>query len=275
MKIDVSKQEFFEWLEAKGLARLSLKSYNTYFNKFNFNEIEPVQITQFLIKYKGSVPRAMVFNVLEFIKTHDYPSETKAYVMSIQLPKRTGRKKKRIPAVLTKTEVHMIARSMNSNRYKLMTYCNFYLGLRLSELINLRIDDFNWKEWQKHTGSSGIVKIIGKGDKQRNLPVSQPLMARLFNYAVALIEKQPDNIMMFPISERRWQMVLGKISKKVIDRWVNPHLLRHSVCTFLHEEGLDLQEIAEFLGHSSIATTQIYTHINKKELNKKVIGAFA
>ena len=78
----------------------------------------------------------------------------------------------------------------------------------------------------------------------------------------------------FNIGIRRWEDIIAKCSKKAIDRRINPHLLRHSSATFLEEMGLSISEIAEFLGHESISTSQIYIHINKERLKSKVEAAF-
>jgi integrase/recombinase XerD len=79
---------------------------------------------------------------------------------------------------------------------------------------------------------------------------------------------------LFPVSIRRWQTILEKYSRKILDKSVNPHLLRHSCGSYLYNNGLGLKEIADFLGHSSIQTAQIYVHLDKKKFDSKILGAF-
>ena len=155
-----------------------------------------------------------------------------------------------------------------------MVLTTFYLGLRLSELFNLRIDSFNWDDWKKNPNKAGLVKFIGKGNKERSLPVVPQLMIRLHNWIGEELQKNPDMIKLFNISGRRWQKILSKVSKKVIGKSISPHLLRHSCATYLLDQGLNIKEIAKFLGHTSIVTTQLYTHVNISKLSSKVINAF-
>lgn len=272
--MEIEFERWIEWLKLKGLSDSTIKSYNKYFMKFNFSKLSHEYMFGFLKKNNNSVARAMLKNLIQFIKMSDFPREIRGLVDGFEIPIITGRKKQRIPEIIDRFQVHTLAKSMNHERENYMVLTTFYLGLRCSELLNLKIDDFNWEEWSKTPKRAGVVKIIGKGDKQRNLPVVPELMIRLNNWISGELEKDPDIEKIFRISERRWQIILSKKSKKIFNRSIHPHLLRHSCGTYLKEQGLDLQEIADFLGHSSIQTTQIYTHIDKKKLNSKILGAF-
>lgn len=274
MQIEIKQEDWRDWLEIKGLSQRTIKDYVGYFDKLNLTQLSSEYLIKFLKRYNNPVARATLKNLIQYIRTGDFPQETKGFFIGFQLPRVTGRKKKRIPEVLSLTEVHMIANKMVDIRDYLSTLTSFYLGLRLSELLSLQINHFNWDEWSSNPHSPGVVKVIGKGNKQRNLPVLPELMERLAEYIAKELKINPLKTLLFEMSKQRWQLILGKTSKKAIGRWVNPHLLRHSCCTYLHEKGLDLKEIAEFLGHASVSTTQIYTHINKEQLNQKVVKAF-
>ena len=274
MEIEIKQEDWRDWLELKGLSQQTIGFYVRYFDKINFSQISTEYLLKYLKRYNNAVARATIENLIQYIRTGDFPQETKGFFINFEVPRVTGRKKKRIPEVLSLTEVHMIANKMGTTRDYLATLTSFYLGLRLSELLSLTIKSFNWDEWSSNPHAPGVVKVIGKGNKQRNLPVIPELMERLAEYIAKESKTTPLKTLLFDISQQRWQTILGKTSKKAIGRWVNPHLLRHSCCTYLHDKGLDLKEIAEFLGHASVSTTQIYTHINTEKLNQKVMKAF-
>ena len=139
------------------------------------------------------------------------------------------------------------------------------MGLRVSELLSLNLNSFDWK--------NGKVRIIGKGDKERLLPLIPQLQERIADYINNNLKKNPDFDVLFPICERRWQVILGRCSQKALERWVNPHLLRHSCGSYLNNQGVGLKEIAEFLGHSSIETAQIYVHLDKKKFDFQILSA--
>lgn len=274
MKINIKEEQWIEWLSLKGLSERTIQNYYSYFVKLDLSNISNVYLLKFIKRYNNPVARAMLKNLFQYIKTNDFPKEVKTFLMDFEIPKITGRKKQRIPDVINKTQVHIIAKAMHNKRDSYMVLTTFYLGLRLSELLNLKIDNFNWDDWKENPKKAGLVKFIGKGNKERILPVVPQLMVRLHNWVGEELQKNPDMIKLFSISKRRWQKILSKVSKKVIGKSINPHLLRHSCGTYLFNQGLREKEIAEFLGHTSVVTTQIYLHINKSKLSSKIINAF-
>lgn len=132
-------------------------------------------------------------------------------------------------------------------------------GMRLSELINL-------KESQLDPASSQ-VKVVGKGNKERIIPVSKELMAELQSY---LADKpvRPEGVVTVFITEKGrplqpravYSFVKNQLSKVTTIQKKGPHVLRHSFATHLMNNGADLNAVKELLGHSSLAATQIYTH---------------
>lgn len=267
--------KFIEWLEIKGLCERSIKHYMYYYNKFNFEKVDQSYLTFFLQRNNNGVGRAFLKNIFLFIKTNEFDQAVKDHVLSLDIPKITGRKKKRYPQVLTKEQVHEIARAMENNRNRIMTLLTFYGGLRLGELLNINPYDFDWSKWKNAPLEAGELKIIGKGDKERRVPIMPWLMQRTLEFIQQEVSQQQNSDKpLFNIKERGWHSLLSKVSKKTIGRSVNPHLLRHSCATFLMDKGLDLKTIAEFLGHESISTTAIYTHISKEKLKSQVQQAF-
>ncbi len=264
----INEQEWVQWLQNKKLSEKSIHDYCVYFNKLEFEKLSEKYLEKFIHEFNNGVARAMLNNLLNYLRTHQtIPKEVKELALNFEVPRITGRKKQRIPQVLSKDQVHQLARGMSNKRDRYMVLCTFYLGLRSEELLSLTINDFDWEKSQ--------VRIIGKGNKERVLPVIKELRDRLINYINENVEKNPDFEILFPISSRYWRKTLDRVSRKKIGRPINPHLLRHSCGSFLHEKGLDLKEIAEFLGHADISTTQIYVHLNKRNLNTRIQNAFS
>ena len=147
-------------------------------------------------------------------------------------------------------------------------------GLRVSELLNLKISDIHL--------TASYVKIIGKGSKERQVPLGQMSVVALREY---LTKGRPqlikiENNFLFlnqygnKLSRQGFFKLLKKIAKDSnITKEVSPHTLRHSFATHLLEAGIDLRTLQELLGHEDISTTQIYTHISQKHLKESYLDA--
>ncbi|GKQ42743.1 tyrosine recombinase XerD [Companilactobacillus sp. RD055328] len=142
-------------------------------------------------------------------------------------------------------------------------------GLRVSELINLNMDDLHL--------DIGLIKTIGKGDKERLIPIGDTASKWIIRYINEVRNPQinlygNNNSVFLNFRGKRltrqsiWRMIKGYILELGIDKDVTPHTLRHSFATHLLENGADLRVVQELLGHSDISTTQIYTHITKQRL---------
>jgi integrase/recombinase XerD len=162
--------------------------------------------------------------------------------------------------------------SVRSNRNQMVLWLLYGLGCRVSELITLNLEDYS--------SSEGIFKIDGKGGKQRLVPIPEILLSKITEY---LENSRPQltkssSERSFLINDRghrpsrvdiwRW---LAKWSKDAgFHEPVNPHRFRHGFATSLLENGADLRSIQMLLGHSSIQTTQIYTHLVSSHLVREV-----
>lgn len=153
----------------------------------------------------------------------------------------------------------------------------YYCGLRASELINLEIQDVNIR--------SRILRVIGKGDKERIVPFSfecartldkyskecRPILARkskLLNTYYFLNNKGKK------LTVRGLEYIINSIEQKTNVYFdLHPHVLRHSFATHLLDNGADLRVIQELLGHSSINSTQVYTHVSKEMMKKEYLAA--
>ncbi|VVB78689.1 Tyrosine recombinase XerA [uncultured archaeon] len=167
---------------------------------------------------------------------------------------------KKIPQVLTKEEVVKLIESSSTTKSRLILQLLYSSGLRVSELVNLKKQDLDFNE------NIGWVRS-GKGKKDRMFILSKKLSSKLKKYS----EKHSDWSYIFsekkPLTTRNIQKIVQKGAKKTgINKDVHPHTLRHSFATHLLDAGTDLRKIQTLLGHSSIATTQIYTHISSEQM---------
>jgi integrase/recombinase XerC len=142
-------------------------------------------------------------------------------------------------------------------------------GLRVSELCGLRVDDIDWSEQ--------LVRVRGKGKKERLVPVGGPALQAIQNYWSAL--KQPPaglSPMFFSETKKRAPLNPLQLSRRLkqylviagLDPGLTPHKLRHSYATHLLDAGADLRSVQELLGHAHLITTQIYTHVTTERLKK-------
>jgi integrase/recombinase XerD len=189
------------------------------------------------------------------------------------LAPRTGRK---LPTVLGLDEVDRLldapaaaGDSPRAVRDSAMLAALYATGLRVSELVGLRLPDLNLK--------GGFVRATGKGQKTRLVPLGDMAAARLIAYLEGarprLVARRPAEMGLFLTERARpmtrqgfWKLIRRYARAAGIRRDVSPHVLRHSFATHLVERGADLRAVQAMLGHVDIATTQIYTHVSRARL---------
>jgi len=184
------------------------------------------------------------------------------------------RQVKKLPATLTLDEVERLLAAPDAGklaglRDRAMLEVLYATGLRVSELVNLARGDVNLK--------IGFVRCVGKGNKERIVPLGSVAVGSLQHYLAA---REDDAPVLFPGRRRRpitraafWQTIKRLAKRAGILKDISPHTLRHSFATHLLERGADLRAIQEMLGHSSITTTQIYTHVSADFLREVYVGA--
>ncbi|MED5430633.1 MAG: site-specific tyrosine recombinase XerD [Pseudomonadota bacterium] len=141
-------------------------------------------------------------------------------------------------------------------------------GLRISELVNLKVDQIDLKR--------GIIKVLGKGSKERIVPIGENALSWLNIYMNKSRSKfilNDENSFLFlsnkgnKISRKSCWTLIHNYAKKVLNTdKISPHSLRHAFATHLLNHGADLRSVQMLLGHSSLSTTQIYTHVAKERL---------
>lgn len=189
---------------------------------------------------------------------------------------------KHLPEVLTLEEVDRILAAINlelpeGQRDHCMIELLYSCGLRVSEVISLKLSDLFLDE--------GFIRVIGKGDKQRIVPISPRAIKELeywFDVRRGINVKPEDEDIVF-VSARRGRhlsriTVFCHIKEYVaaaeIDKEVSPHTFRHTFATHLLEGGASLRAIQEMLGHENIGTTEIYTHLDRRFLREQVLEYF-
>lgn len=257
-----------------------LKKFFIYLNdNFQINQIDDLskEHIRLYLKELGktntstSVARKLVslrmfFNFLSKEKVIDVN-----IISSFDLPKVD----KKLPVVLSVTEMQEILETIKisdhiSCRNRCMLELMYASGLRVSELINLNVSSVNLY--------MGYIKVIGKGDKERIVPIGEIakriLDIYLNQYRYKFIKKE-SSLLFFnnhgnKLSREEFYIILKQIIEQTsINKKVSPHTIRHSFATHLLENGADLRSIQELLGHSDISTTTIYTHISNQKIKKE------
>lgn len=187
---------------------------------------------------------------------------------------------KYLPAVLSVEEVDRLIAAVDldsafGKRDRAMLETLYGLGLRVSELISLRISSI-WME-------QGFVSVIGKGDKQRLVPLGGMARDAIRDYLEVrgpAADRESSDILFLNRFGRAltriavFKMIKAYAVKAGISKEISPHTLRHSFATHLIENGADLRAVQEMLGHESILTTEIYTHIDSSTWQRNILEHF-
>jgi integrase/recombinase XerD len=188
---------------------------------------------------------------------------------NLSLPRRW----KRLPKALSNDEIKKLLAPENPETPE--NLCDqailelaYASGLRLSELKNLRLEQLHLE--------AGFINVIGKGNKERVVPVGKKAVEALNRYIEIgrlklVTPKSPANVFLTKrgtpfASVTLWLRIKNRVKRAGIARNITPHMLRHSFATHLLEHGADLRVIQELLGHASIGTTEIYTHVTSNRL---------
>ena len=185
---------------------------------------------------------------------------------------------RKLPNVLTIEEINLIINSVESNkvgiRNKAIIEIIYGCGLRVSELTNLLLSNLFLKQ--------GYIKIVGKGNKERLSPIGSLATDSLNDFltnvrpTLKINDKFSDHVFINNRGTSLSRSMIFKMIKKYtlkanIDKDISPHSLRHSFATHLVEGGANLRAVQEILGHSSITTTEIYTHLDSDYLRSNLV----
>ncbi|MEW9049755.1 MAG: site-specific tyrosine recombinase XerD [Neobacillus sp.] len=281
-------------LVEKGLAKNTLLSYERDLKSYmrylktvesveSLNNVQRVHIVHFLgfLKEQGKSAKTLARHVASVRAFHQFLLRDKAANQDPTVHIETPKLERSLPKVLSLQEVEKLLETPNKQghfglRDKAMLELLYATGIRVSELINIDLENVHL--------TMGFVRVIGKGDKERIVPVgrtaSEAIQAYLNNGRPHFISKKYRSNALFlnNLGNRLTRQGFWKILKKLtqeagIIKELTPHTLRHSFATHLLENGADLRAVQEMLGHADISTTQIYTHVTKTRL-KDVYSKF-
>ncbi len=187
---------------------------------------------------------------------------------------------RKLPEVLTIEEIDRLIDSLDmskteSHRNKAIIETLYSCGLRVSELVNLRFSDLFFEE--------GFIRVIGKGNKERLVPVSASVEKEISIYNDHIrrhqnIKKGDENVVF--LNRRGGKLtrvmiftIIKDLAERIgLQKTISPHTFRHSFATHLLEGGANLRAIQEMLGHESITTTEIYTHLDQRYLKEAILS---
>ena len=187
---------------------------------------------------------------------------------------------RKLPEVLTIEEIDRLIDALDmskneSHRNKAIIETLYSCGLRVSELVNLRFSDLFFEE--------GFIRVIGKGNKERLVPVSQSVEKEISIYNDHIrrhqnIKKGDENVVF--LNRRGGKLtrvmiftIIKDLAERIgLQKTISPHTFRHSFATHLLEGGANLRAIQEMFGHESITTTEIYTHLDQRYLKEAILS---
>ena len=288
MNWDTGFENFKNYLKLeRGLSDNSIKSYDydlVLFKKFlvanKINDTpfncKPETIKNYLYKSfsdkKSRSQSRSITTIKSFFNYLIFEGNIKeSPISNIETPKQ----EKKLPVVLTEDEIKNLINSIDLNhdfgqRNKTIIEILYGTGIRVSELVNLKLSNIFFKE--------NIIKVIGKGNKERFVPLgeiaSYEIKIYINNRNERKIDSKSSDILFLNRYGRRLTRsmifkIISDASKRIgLDKKISPHTLRHSFATHLIKNGADLRTIQLILGHESITTTEIYTHLDTLHLEE-------
>ena len=265
----------------KGLSENTVSAYISDINKVSGQE-EYFDLENFLPdtylmssnnkNYSGSTKKRIQSSINQFLK---YLID-KNYIANIEINNVSIMSEKKLPHVLSPNEIDKLIDFYNhdlfiSSRNKTIIDFMYSTGCRVSELINVEESDIDIEE--------AFVRLEGKGSKQRIVPLGSKVLINLESYLPLRNKdrKSKNNKLFISKSYKNldrtavFRIIKSTGVKAGIHKELYPHILRHSAATHMLEGGCDLRTVQEFLGHSSVSTTQIYTKVTKAFLEEAFI----
>ena len=283
MEINESFDAFIQYLRVeRGVSEITVKNYREDFKIFllSFPDVKTtddlnVDMLPEFVRRQDELARSsstilrrysLLRNYFSFLNEENILHEE---MPNVDKPKSS----KRLPFVMSNEEVDELLEAPdiskdNGMRDRAMLELMYATGLRVSELLSLRFRNVNMQ--------NGLITVYGKGNKQRSVPVSSFALEFLRKYIDGprkRVKGSKDTDIIFlnrdgkALSRTYFFMQVKRYAEeKGIDSSVSPHTLRHCFATHLLENGASLRAVQEMLGHSNIATTQIYTEVSTKRI---------
>lgn len=279
-------QSFIHYLTVeKGLSKNTLESYKrdlkqfiAYLRKSEQSKIEEISrqnIVSYLmvLREQGKATSTISRSMASIRAFFQFLLRDQKIISDPSIHLETPKIERRLPKVLSIAEVEVLLQAPQSStafgqRDRAMLELLYATGIRVSELISLSLEDVHLQ--------MGFVKCLGKGSKERVIPLGRVAIESLEQYIQVgrhKLDKKKRSKALFlnhhgnPISRQGFWKIIKKHAKDAgIEKDIMPHTIRHSFATHLLENGADLRSVQEMLGHSDISTTQIYTHVTKTRL---------
>lgn len=271
--------EYLDYLEIeKGLAENTLEAYrrdlNDFFNFCGDTDVENIQRTKINsyvrnlheMKYSPTSIMRKIASLRGFFKWTCVNEITRTNpALTLEQPKIP----QRLPKVLTIEEINNLLNQDLPKLHSVITELLYGCGLRVSELVNLKITYYDL--------NSKFLECTGKGSKDRIVPLGKKAVQAIKNFLPErdyLLKKFNLQTKFLLVNEKGKKVTRQEIytfiheQGKKLHKSISPHTLRHSFATHLLENGADLRVVQELLGHSNVSTTQLYTHISKKRLKE-------
>lgn len=186
----------------------------------------------------------------------------------------------KLPEILTINEIDFLMNAVDlskkeGQRNRAILETLYSCGLRVSEIVDLSLSDLFFDE--------GFIRVIGKGNKQRLVPVSQNVIDEINNYvhgdrqSLKIVEMYRNFVFLNRRGNKLTRVMIFTIIKQLAEKIglkknISPHTFRHSFATHLIEGGANLRAVQEMLGHESITTTEIYTHLDQRFLKESILN---
>lgn len=286
MAINNILMDYLHYLKVeRGLSENTINSYGIDLKLFleylreneipSFKQVNKEVIVNYMQSEKNNnkANSSILRSVSSLRKFFQYLAQEKIIEKDPMLLIDTPKKKQHLPQVLTKDEVEKLLRSPNTGqvlglRDRVMLELMYATGLRISEIINLKLEDLHL--------TMGTLQTLGKGHKERIVPVGDEAIKWVNRYLEEarpkLLKQKRSNYLFLNFHGNNltrqgvWKNLKAEVRKAGIQKNITPHTLRHSFATHILENGADLRIVQELLGHADISTTQIYTHLSNKQL---------
>lgn len=281
--------DFLHYLQVeKGLAsntlsayELDLRSYCEFIEKerkkSKWIDVSRLDLMQFLnlLKESGKATTTIARNISSLRMFHRFLYQDGIVKIDISEHINIPKKSRKLPNVLSTSEVEKLlsinVKTSLDMRNKAMIELLYATGLRVTELIELKQSDFH--------RTMGFVRCIGKGSKERIIPVGDIALQAVNDYLdqarpKLVKQNQSENTLFLnhhgrPLTRQGFWKIMKQLAQQVgIKKRISPHMLRHSFATHLLENGADLRAVQEMLGHEDISTTEIYTHVTRTRMKE-------
>jgi len=247
----INREDYIEYLKSLSLSSSTIKKYLYYFKYIPKNNIDKIKISRYLNRCQNkSTARAVLKHWSDINE------------LNLHIPLIRGRKRSRLIKVLSDNERLLLRAEIYKKRirYGILYDLLYYGGLRISEALGVKYKDFNFTE------KPCPLRVIGKGDKERIVFIPIEVVNNIIRYGTAKGVLKEDKVLNF--TRYSFNKVIRKISLEILDRNAYPHLLRHTIASKWLNKGTDIYVIRDFLGHSSVLTTEKYLHSDLEKAYK-------